>query len=67
MEGVILSIDMFTSFLFELNFGLVNFEAGILRALGSWYTQVTVTTPHDIGHLTTAIFLEQRRISNPVV
>ena len=67
MEWVIVSTGMFTSFLFEPGFGLVDFEAGIVRGLGSWDTQVTVTTPDDIGRLTTAILLEQPRISNQVV
>lgn len=66
-EWVIVSTGMFTSFLFEPAFGLVDFDAGIVRALGSWETQVTVTTPEDIGTLTTAILLEEPRIVNRVV
>ena len=66
-EWVIVSTGMFTSFLFEPVFGLVDFEAGIVRGLGSWETQVTVTSPDDIGKLTTAILLEEPRIANQVV
>ncbi|MDS7595433.1 aromatic alcohol reductase [Agrobacterium tumefaciens] len=66
-EWVIVSTGMFTSFLFEPSFGVVDLENGIVSALGSWETQVTVTTPRDIGRLTTAIFLHQPRIANEVV
>lgn len=66
-EWVIISTGMFTSFLFEPSFGLVNLDDGIVRGLGSWETQVTVTTPDDIGRLTTEILLEQPRIRNQVV
>jgi len=66
-EWVIVSTGMFTSFLFEPGFGLVDFDARIVRGLGSWGTQVTVTTPEDIGTLTTAILLEEPRIVNRVM
>ncbi|OYO28006.1 aromatic alcohol reductase [Janthinobacterium sp. PC23-8] len=66
-EWVIVSTGMFTSFLFEPATGLVDFDAGIVRGLGSWETQITVTTPEDIGTLTTAILLEEPRIVNRVV
>jgi hypothetical protein len=66
-EWVIVSTGMFTSFLFEPSFGVVDLERGRVHALGSWQTQVTVTTPEDIGHLTTSIILEEPRIANEVV
>ncbi|MBB5369588.1 MULTISPECIES: aromatic alcohol reductase [unclassified Janthinobacterium] len=66
-EWVIISTGMFTSFLFEPTTGLVDFEAGIVRGLGTWDTKVTVTTPEDIGRLTTEILLQQPRIRNQVV
>lgn len=66
-EWVIVSTGMFTSFLFEPGFGLVEMDAGIVRGLGSWSTQVTVTAPEDIGKLTTAVLLETPRIANQVV
>jgi len=66
-EWVIISTGMFTSFLFEPSTGLVDFEAGIVRGLGTWETKVTVTTPEDIGRLTTEILLQQPRIRNQVV
>ena len=66
-QWVIVSTGMFTSFLFEPAFGVVNLPERTLNALGSWETQVTVTSPKDIGRLTTAIYLEQPRITNEVV
>lgn len=66
-EWVIVSTGMFTSFLFEPAAGIVDLDAGIVRGLGSWETQVTVTAPEDIGKLTTAILLEEPRIANRVV
>lgn len=66
-EWVIVSTGMFTSFLFEPTFGLVDLTANVVRGLGSWDTKVTVTTPEDIGRLTTEILLDQPRIANEVV
>lgn len=66
-EWVIVSTGMFTSFLFEPEFNVVNLAAKTINALGGWDTQVTVTTPADIGRLTTAIYLHQPRIKNEVV
>ena len=66
-EWVIVSTGMFTSFLFEPTFGLVDVTAKVVRGLGSWDTKVTVTTPEDIGRLTTEILLDQPRIANEVV
>ncbi len=66
-EWVIVSTGMFTSFLFEPDFDVVNLSTRTLHALGGWDTQVTVTSPADIGRLTTAIYLHQPRIFNEVV
>ena len=61
-EWVIISTGMFTSFLFESYFGVVDLEyqngGGIVRALGSWENKATLTTPDDIGKLTAAIVFE---------
>lgn len=53
----IVSTGMFTSFLFEPSFGLVDFENSRIHALGSWDNRLTVTTPEDIGRLTVSILL----------
>ncbi len=66
-EWVIVSTGMFTSFLFEPAFGLIDVDGGIVRGLGTWDTKVTVTTPEDIGKLTTEILLERPRIVNKVI
>ncbi|ODH39811.1 hypothetical protein ACO22_01754 [Paracoccidioides brasiliensis] len=49
--------EMFTNFLFDAGFGIVEFGGGDgknakVRALGSWENRVTVTAPEDIGKLT---------------
>lgn len=66
-EWVIVSTGMFTSFLFEPVFDVVNLSENTINALGGWDTQVTVTSPIDIGRLTTDIYLHQPRIVNEVV
>lgn len=66
-EWVIVSTGMFTSFLFEPAFDVVNLDRQTVHALGSWDTRVTVTTPEDVGELTTAILLAEPRIVNEVV
>lgn len=66
-EWVIVSTGMFMSFLFDPAFGVVDLERRTLHALGSWETKVTVTTPEDIGKLTTEILLTEPRIANQIV
>lgn len=66
-EWVIVSTGMFTSFLFEPAFDVVNLERGTVHGLGSWATKVTVTTPDDVGKLTTEILLAEPRIVDEVV
>ncbi|WP_164604303.1 NmrA family NAD(P)-binding protein, partial [Pseudomonas viridiflava] len=66
-EWVIISTGMFTSFLFDPVFGVVDLAAGKVNALGSLETMVTVTTPEDIGTLTAAIVLHSPRLINQVV
>ncbi len=66
-EWVIISTGMFTSFLFDPAFGVVDLTAGQVNALGSLETRVTVTTPQDIGAVTAAIVLHSPRFVNQVV
>ena len=66
-QWVIVSTGMFTSFLFELAFGLVDLEWGRVHALGSWDNRLTVTTSDDIGRLTAAILAHEPHIRNEVV
>ena len=64
---IIVSTGMFTSFLFEPAFGLVDLERGRVHALGSWDNRLTVTTSDDIGRLTAAILAHEPAIRNEVV
>jgi hypothetical protein len=66
-EWVIVSAGMFTSFLFEPAFGLVDLEEGKVHALGHWDNRLTVTTAGDIGRLTAAILAHEPRFRNEVV
>ncbi|EHL30393.1 hypothetical protein LDG_7730 [Legionella drancourtii LLAP12] len=67
MEWVIVSTGMFTSFLFEPSFGIVDFVQNTVHALGSWENKVTVTTPNDIGALTAEICFTEPQIVNSIV
>lgn len=58
---------MFTSFLFEPAFGLVDLEHARVHALGNWRNRLTVTTSDDIGRLTAAILAHEPCIRNEVV
>lgn len=64
---MIISTGMFTSFLFEPSFGLVDLEQGRVSALGSWDNRLTVTIPEDVGRLTAAILAHEPPIDDTVV
>lgn len=66
-DWVIVSTGMFTSFLFEPSFGVVDLSANTVNALGNWDNEVTVTTPEDVGTLTADIIHTRPRIANQVV
>ena len=66
-EWVIVSTGMFTSFLFEPSFGIVDLAQNTVHALGSRNNAVTVTTPEDIGRLTAEICFAEPRIVNSIV
>ena len=67
LRWVIVSVGMFTSFLFEPSFGVVDLAEGVVRALGAWNNAVTVTTPEDIGRLTTEIVFAEPEFADEVV
>lgn len=67
VEWVIVSTGMFTSFLFEPAFGVVDLERRAVRALGGWDNAVTVTTVEDVGLLTAEVLFAEPRIANAVV
>ena len=66
-EWIIVSTGMFTSFLFEPGFGVIDLANDIVHALGSWKNAVTVTTPDDIAYLTVEILFAEPRMANQVV
>ncbi|WP_186151135.1 aromatic alcohol reductase [Burkholderia gladioli] len=66
-EWVIVSTGMFTSFLFEPGFGVVDLATHTVHALGSEDTAVTLTTADDIGALTAEVLFAEPRIANQVV
>ncbi len=66
-EWIIISTGMFTSFLFEPSFGVVDLAESTVHALGSFKNAVTVTTAEDIGMLTAKIVFAEPRIVNQVV
>jgi len=66
-EWVIISTGMFTSFLFEPVFEVVDFKNDTVNALGSIENSVTLTTPDDIGALTTEIVFFEPRFRNQIV
>lgn len=64
---VIVSTGIFTSYLFEAGFGVVDAQSKTVYALGSWEYAVTLTTPEDIGQLTADIFFHEPAFRNEVV
>lgn len=64
---IIVSTGMFTSFLFEPSFGVVDIQASRVHALGHWNHRLTVTTPEDIGRLTAAILAYEPHLDDQVV
>ena len=70
-EWVIVSTGVFTSFLFEPAFGVVDLKdgEGVVRALGSWENEVTVTSVEDVGKLVAGMVFEkgEGKLGNEVV
>jgi hypothetical protein len=70
-EWIIISTGMFTSFLFEKSFGVVDLTAEngkvVVRGLGGWKNRVTVTSPEDIAKLTAEVVITEPRIRNEIV
>ncbi|CEI38507.1 hypothetical protein FVEN_g11684 [Fusarium venenatum] len=67
VDWTIVSTGLFMSFLFRADFGVVDLSQKIVRGLGSWETEITLTTPPDIGRVTAELILDPRGIgSRPV-
>ncbi|MBP2167107.1 hypothetical protein J2125_000299 [Erwinia toletana] len=66
-QWVIVSTGMFTSYLFEPSFGIVDWQQQRIYAPGAADYALTLTTPEDIGQLTAQIFCHQPAFNNAVV
>ncbi|WVQ75153.1 hypothetical protein IAR50_004762 [Cryptococcus sp. DSM 104548] len=58
VKWTIVSTGLFTSFLFEPGFGVVDLVGGVARALGKWENSVTVTSSDHIATYTAAMLLD---------
>ncbi|KAH8195123.1 hypothetical protein TruAng_010706 [Truncatella angustata] len=67
VDWVVVSTGLFMSFLFVPGFGPVDLGNRVLRALGSWDTAVSVTTPGDIGRVVADIVYDPRGVGRQVV
>lgn len=67
VDWVVISTGMFTSYLFEPDFGVVDFAAKRVHALGFADNRVTLTTPEDIGAMTARIVFHAPLIRNAIV
>ncbi|KAI0460487.1 NAD(P)-binding protein [Xylaria acuta] len=67
VDWVIVSTGLFVSFIFVPEFGPVDLKLRTLRALGSWDTRLSVTTPRDIGRVAAEIVYNPRDIHRRVV
>ncbi|CAF3477296.1 unnamed protein product [Fusarium graminearum] len=67
VDWTIVSTGLFMSFLFLADFGVVDLSQKIVRALGSWENEISLTTPQDIGRVTADIILDPRGIARQVV
>ena len=64
MRVVIVSRAIFTRYLFEPDFGVVDAQSKTVYALDDWQHAVTLTTPEDIGRLTAEIFFHRPAFHN---
>lgn len=67
MDWVVISTGMFTSYLFEPEFGVIDLKGKRVNALGSPTNAVTLTTPDDIGAMTAQIVFHAPAIRNEIV
>lgn len=65
-KWVIVSTGIFTSFIFEPAFGVVNAPRDSVTAIGGWENRITATTPEDIGKVTAEIALNEPEIDGVV-
>ncbi|WWC91514.1 uncharacterized protein L201_006460 [Kwoniella dendrophila CBS 6074] len=64
-KWTIISTGLFTSFLFDKSFHVVDFESkrkdkiAIIKALGNWNNKLTITSAEEIGYLTSRIVFDE--------
>lgn len=66
-QWTVISTGLFMSYLFLPDFGVVDMDKRIARALGSWENKVTVTTPEDIGRMVAEMVFRAEGTLNRVV
>ena len=66
VEWVIVSTGIFTSFIFEPAFGIVNEARDVVTALGSRENRVTATAPDDIGSVVAELALKRTEVKGVV-
>ncbi|AEM51386.1 aromatic alcohol reductase [Stenotrophomonas maltophilia] len=67
MDWVVISTGMFTSYLFEPEFGVIDLPGRRVNALGTASNAVTLTTPEDIGAMTAQIVFHLPPFRNEIV
>ncbi|EKT4444660.1 TPA: aromatic alcohol reductase [Stenotrophomonas maltophilia] len=67
MDWVVISTGMFTSYLFEPEFGVIDLPGRKVNALGTASNAVTLTTPEDIGAMTAQIVFHSPPLRNEIV
>ncbi|TGW18951.1 aromatic alcohol reductase [Stenotrophomonas maltophilia] len=67
MDWVVISTGMFTSYLFEPEFGVIDLPGRRVNALGTASNAVTLTTPEDIGAMTAQIVFHLPPLRNEIV
>ncbi|KAF2718689.1 NAD(P)-binding protein [Polychaeton citri CBS 116435] len=65
-EWVIVSTGMFSSFLIEPSFGIINEDRSVVTAIGSWESRITVTDVSEIGTVVAEIALACPQVSGVV-
>ncbi|WWC64375.1 uncharacterized protein I303_106985 [Kwoniella dejecticola CBS 10117] len=66
-KWTIVSTGLFTSFLFDPSFGVVDLKNRVVSALGSWENSLTVTSAEAIGLLTSRIALDEEHPPEGVI
>lgn len=66
-EWVIVSTGLFMGFLFLESFGVVDLSTRTVRALGSWQTEITVTSVNDIGRAAAEVLLDPKEVKNQCI